>query len=123
VLEPELRNALSETRATLTANLETMRTALEKLDPTLVDAAQRSERKMLYQLRKIGGKAARAELRHNESVRRDAHRVLTELFPHKELQERVLPGIYFLAQYGRELIGKLKEAATPECPGHQIIRL
>ena len=49
--------------------------------------------------------------------------MLTELFPHKELQERVLPGIYFLAQYGPELIGDLKKAAAKQCPGHQIVRL
>jgi hypothetical protein len=30
------------------------------------------------------------------------------VFPHKELQERVLPGIYFLARYGPELITELK---------------
>jgi bacillithiol biosynthesis cysteine-adding enzyme BshC len=123
VLEPALRSSLSETRATLASNLEAIRAAVQKLDPTLVDAVQRSERKMLYQLRKIGGKAARAELRRNEDVRHDAHRVLTELFPHKELQERVLPGIYFLAQYGCELIARFKEAAAAQSPGHQIIHL
>jgi uncharacterized protein YllA (UPF0747 family) len=103
--------------------LETLRAELKSLEPTLVEAAARSERKMLYQLHKIGGKAARAELRKNEPLTKDAHRVLTELFPHKELQERVLPGIYFLAQYGPELITTLKKAAAPQCPGHQIIRL
>jgi len=123
VLAPGLQEVLRESKEQLTANLERLRTELGKLDPTLVDAAARSERKMLYQLAKIGGKAARAELRKNQAVSRDAHRVLTELFPHKELQERVLPGIYFLAQYGPELITKLKQAAAPQCPGHQIIRL
>jgi uncharacterized protein YllA (UPF0747 family) len=123
VLEPGLQDALHETKKSLETHLETLRTEIGKLDPTLVDAAARSERKMLYQLAKIGSKAARAELRKNEAVSRDAHRVLTELFPHKELQERVLPGIYFLARYGRELIAQLKEAAAPQCPGHQIIRL
>jgi uncharacterized protein YllA (UPF0747 family) len=78
---------------------------------------------MLYQLLKIGSKAARAELRRNEELAKDACRVLTELFPHKELQERVLPGIYFLAQYGPELITELKKATAKQCPGHQIVRL
>jgi bacillithiol biosynthesis cysteine-adding enzyme BshC len=123
VLAPELRATLRGTEETLKVHFEALRAELKSLDPTLVDAAARSERKMLYQLHKIGGKAARAELRKNEPLTRDAHRVLTELFPHKELQERVLPGIYFLAQYGPELIGILKEAAAPQCPGHQIIRL
>ncbi|HVJ05175.1 MAG TPA: bacillithiol biosynthesis cysteine-adding enzyme BshC [Candidatus Saccharimonadales bacterium] len=123
VLAPGLRNALQSTKESLEANLAELREELRKLDPTLVDAASRSERKMLYQLSKIGSKAARAELRQSESLIKDAHRVLTELFPHKELQERVLPGIYFLAQYGPELITELKKAAAPQCPGHQIIRL
>jgi len=123
VLAPGLREALHESRKSLESHLEELRAELGKLDPTLVDAAARSERKMLYQLQKIGSKAARAELRKNDALTRDAHHVLTELFPHKELQERVLPGVYFLAQYGPELIAKLKQAAAPQCPGHQIIRM
>jgi bacillithiol biosynthesis cysteine-adding enzyme BshC len=122
-IEPGLREALRETKESLQVQMEQLRSELRKLEPTLVDAAARSERKMLYQLGKIGGKAARAELRQNASLGRDGRRVLTELFPHKELQERVLPGIYFLAKYGPELIGVLKQAAAGQCPGHQIIRL
>jgi uncharacterized protein YllA (UPF0747 family) len=118
-----LREALQQTRESLESHLQTLRAELHKLDPTLVDSAARSQRKMLYQLSKIGSKAARAELRRNEALTKDAHRVLTELFPHKELQERVLPGVYFLAQYGRGLIAALKQAAASQCPGHQIIRL
>jgi uncharacterized protein YllA (UPF0747 family) len=122
-LAPELQEALRATKGALEGHLAELRTELQKLDPTLVDAVARSERKMLYQLHKIGSKAARAELRRNEALVRDARRVLTELFPHKELQERVLPGIYFLAQYGPELIAELKKAASGQCPGHQIVRL
>jgi bacillithiol biosynthesis cysteine-adding enzyme BshC len=117
-----LQKALRESRESLQSHLEELRAELAKLEPTLVDAAARSERKMLYQLQKIGNKAARAELRQNARLSRDGHGVLTELFPHKELQERVLPGIYFLARYGPELIGVLKQAAAGQCPGHQIIR-
>ncbi len=123
VLAPALQDALHKTKEALESNLAELREELQKLDPTLVDAAARSERKMLYQLSKIGSKAARAELRQSKSLTQDAHRVVTELFPHKELQERILPGIYFLAQYGPELIAELKKAAAPQCPGHQIIRL
>ncbi len=122
-LAPGLRDALHKTKDALKEHLEELRAELKGLDPTLVDSAAKSEKKMLYQLSKIGSKAARAELRQNEALTKDAHHVLTELFPHKELQERVLPGIYFLAQYGRGLLAELKTAAKPQCPGHQIIRL
>ena len=123
VLAPALQDALHQTKESLRIHLEKLRAELQGLDPTLVDAAARSERKMLYQLSKIGSRAAHAELRKNESLTTDAHHVLTELFPHKGLQERVLPGIYFLARYGPELITQLKKAAAPQCPGHQIIWL
>jgi len=123
VLAPGLQSALQETKSSLERHLEELRAELQKLDPTLVDSASKSERKMLYQLQKIGSKASRAELRRNQALTRDSCRVLTELFPHKELQERVLPGIYFLAHYGPELIGDLKKAAAKQCPGHQIVRL
>ena len=122
-LAPELRERLQQTREALESRLQGVEAELEKLDPTLVDAARRSRRKMLYQLSKIASKAARAELGRNQQLRRDACRVLTELFPKKELQERMLPGVYFLAQYGPELIARLKQVAAHPCPGHQIVRL
>ena len=123
VLSPGLRQAFEQSRKALEGNLDAVEAELQKLDPTLVDAASRSRRKMLYQLSKIGSKAARAELQRNPQLAQDACRVLTELFPNKELQERVLPGIYFLAQYGPELLSTLKQAAAHPCPGHQIVRL
>jgi bacillithiol biosynthesis cysteine-adding enzyme BshC len=122
-LPSTLQAALRGARCSLESWLTAVKGELSQLDPTLVDASARIERKMMYQLQKIGGKAARAELRRNKELVDDAHHVLTELFPNKELQERVLPGIYFLARYGPELIDTLKQAAVPQCPGHQIIRL
>ncbi len=122
VLAPELRQSLEQSRQALDANLGMVEAELQKLDPTLVEAAGRSRRKMLYQLSKIGSKAARAELGRNAQLAQDSCRLLTELFPNKELQERVLPGIYFLAQYGPELLSALKQAAAHACPGHQIVR-
>jgi len=118
-----LRQALTAANQSLETNLAAVRAELQSLDPTLVDAAARSERKMRYQLGKIGAKAARAQLRRTPTVAEDAHLVLSGLFPHKGLQERTLPGIEFLAQYGPELIATLKQVAASGCPGHQIIRL
>jgi len=122
-LDPELRDLLERTHNAVESHMQALAGPLHKLDPTLVDAAEHSKRKMLYQVSKIRGKAARAELHRNRQLARDAQRVLTELFPHRELQERVLPGIYFLARYGPELIVRLKQVAAHACPGHQIVRM
>jgi hypothetical protein len=47
----------------------------------------------------------------------------SNLFPHKNLQEREIGGVYFVAQHGLELLHTLYEAARTECPDHQVIYL
>ena len=66
VLAPGLQQLAQRNPATLASNSGGAAGGAAKARPTLVDAGRRSERKMLYQLHKIGGKAARAELRRNE---------------------------------------------------------
>ncbi|MGH9580696.1 MAG: bacillithiol biosynthesis cysteine-adding enzyme BshC, partial [Terriglobales bacterium] len=79
--------------------------------------------KMSYQLERLRARAARAQLRHSELMERHAEEIMASLFPHKELQERGIGGISFLARYGTELLLRLYDAAQPECAGHQIIHL
>jgi glucan phosphorylase len=98
-----------------------VRGSLEKLDKTLVEALDRSARKMHYQLGKITKKAASAELRRNEQLSSDARDICTLLFPEKNLQERELAGIYFLAKHGLSLISELVDGASTQCPGHQVL--
>src|SRR3989449_5334519 len=63
---------------------------LEKLDRTLLGALETSQRKMLYHLDRLRGKAARAQNFRTGLL--DAHeRQLTgALYPHHSLQERTL---------------------------------
>jgi hypothetical protein len=95
---------------------------LKSLDPTLIDAAERSGRKMQYQLSKIGRKAARAEARRNAQLVADSKAILCELFPEKDLQERTLPGVYFLAKHPG-LVDELLALAGEYCPGHHLVKL
>jgi len=95
---------------------------LQQLDPTLVDAAKRAAEKIGYQLTTLRGRAARAELRRSEELARHADQLSTALYPQKDLQERVIGGIYWLARYGPELLDRLHENATG-CVDHQGISL
>jgi bacillithiol biosynthesis cysteine-adding enzyme BshC len=100
-----------------------VKSALQKLDPTLVDAAELSERKMRYHVERLRSKAARAELRRNQLIEQHANELLTHLYPNQTLQERELAGIYFIARHGTDLIDSLVDAARAHCPGHQLIYL
>lgn len=96
---------------------------LEKLDKTLIDAAENAGSKMRYQLQGIRDKAARAEARKNTEVLRHADELITALYPNKELQEREIGGTYFLLKYGNSVLDQLKAAVRIGCGDHQVIRI
>ena len=123
VMPTELQHKFSAAGDEVAKMIAELQSQLRVLDPTLVDAAERSGRKMQYQIAHLSGKAARAELRRNEYLDRDAAEILTLLFPEKGLQERTIPGIYMLAAHGQGLVEQLMEVAATHCPGHHMVRV
>jgi len=80
-------------------------------------------RKMRHQLQRLESRASRAYLRREDVLGRHAGMLSSLLFPEKELQERRVAGIYFLAKFGVELIDHLIEDYRPECHDHQVVAL
>lgn len=122
-LPPELTAKFTSARTTLDIALESLDAALERLDPTLKEAAGRSGSKMRYQLTRLQQRAALAEQRRHQDIARHAHEITTALYPHKNLQEREVAGIYFVARYGLQLIAGLKSLANPTTAEHQVFYL
>ncbi len=122
-LPRELHSAFQAAEASMEKSMAQIRNTLANLDKTLVDAANTASEKMHYQLDQLRSRAARAELRQAEVLGRHAELLSNSLFPHKTLQEREVSGIYFLAQYGIDLLRNLYECIRPECVDHQIITL
>ncbi|HEY3767148.1 MAG TPA: bacillithiol biosynthesis BshC, partial [Candidatus Angelobacter sp.] len=96
---------------------------LEKLDRTLIDAAEHAGTKMRYQLQGIRDKAARAETRKNTEVMRHADELITMLYPNKDLQEREVGAAYFLLKYGISVVEQVKAAVQTGCGEHQVVRI
>lgn len=122
-LPQDLQRAFETTKKTLESQLTTIKEKLAKLDRTLVDAGDTSVSKILYQLDKLHGQAARAELQKQDVVRRQGETLSQALYPQKALQERGIGGMYFVARYGRELLRQLYETLQTECHDHQIVEL
>jgi bacillithiol synthase len=122
-LPQDLQTAFDVANQSMTTNLGAIRERLEKLDRTLVDAAQTSISKMQHQLEKLQTQAARAEAQKNELVTRHAEALTQALYPEKGLQERAIGGLYFLARYGQELLHQLHDAIQSDCHDHQILEL
>jgi len=122
-LPNDLQAAFEETRKSFDANLSAVKEKLEKLDRTLVDAAETARSKMQHQLEKLYAQAARAEALKGELVNRHAEHLSEALYPDHGLQERGVGGIYFLARYGRQLLDQLHETLHSDCHDHQILEL
>ena len=97
--------------------------SLQRLDPTLAEAARRAANKMRYQVGRLEKRAAQAELRREHIVSKHAEQIENAVYPHKTLQEREISAVYFHARYGQELVNRLIETAQNPCPEHKVVRL
>jgi len=122
-LPRDLQAAFGAAKKSFEDNFSVVKSELEKLDKTLVDAAETCHSKMQHQLEKLYAQAARAEALKGELVSRHAATLSHALYPNKGLQERTVGGIYFLARYGQDLLHQLYDTIHPNCPDHQIIEL
>jgi bacillithiol synthase len=122
-LPGDLQAAFDVANKSLESNLATIREKLEKLDRTLIEAAQTASSKMRYQLDRLYTQAARAELQKGEVVSRHAETLTQSLFPGKGLQERGIGGLYFLARYGLDLLHELHDVIQLDCHDHQVLEL
>jgi bacillithiol synthase len=122
-LPGDLQAAFDAANKSLESNLAAISEKLEKLDRTLVEAAETASSKMRYQLDRLRTQAARAELQKGEVVGRHAESLTQSLFPGKGLQERGVGGAYFLARYGLDLLHQIKDSIQPDCHDHQILEL
>ncbi|MGI9101759.1 MAG: bacillithiol biosynthesis cysteine-adding enzyme BshC [Terriglobales bacterium] len=119
----EVQESFRQGEGAVSDSLDSIRRSLQALDPTLVEAAGRAGSKMLYQLRRLAGRAAKAELRKSAEVGQHAEWLSNVLFPNKNLQEREVAGICFLARHGLDLLPTLHRSAASGCPDHQVISI
>ena len=122
-LPPELKQDFEQARRAVEVAMQRASGSLQKLDPTLVEAATRASSKMRYQIDRLEKRAAQAELRRSEIITRHAAQIENAVYPHKTLQEREIAGLYFYAKYGPELISRLVELAQTRCPEHKVLVL
>ena len=122
-LPEDLQAALETAKQSFDSNLTAVKQKLEKLDKTLVDAAETARSKMQHQLEKLCAQAARAEAQKGELVTRHAAILSDALYPDKGLQERTFGGIYFVARYGLDLLNQLYQTIHTDCHDHQIFEI
>ena len=112
-----------QTQQDMTSLLARLRGDIERLDPTLLDALQHAQDKIIYQMDRLRGKVTRAGLARSELLQRHAQALARFLMPQKDLQERQVGGAYFLGRAGYELLPRLLSEIQIDSPGHQVASL
>src|SRR5271166_4135140 len=74
-LPAELKQSFAEARDSVDRSMQQASAALQKLDPTLVEAASRATSKMRYQLSRLEKRAAQAALRRDAILTRHAAQI------------------------------------------------
>jgi uncharacterized protein YllA (UPF0747 family) len=103
--------------------LKGYRKPLERLDRTLLGALDAAERKILHQFLKLKRKAGRAENFRTGVLDRHERLLLDALYPHRDLQERTLSALPFVASNGSELLDTLSHDVNLSAPQHHILFL
>jgi uncharacterized protein YllA (UPF0747 family) len=104
-------------------SLDTVRPALQVVDPTLGGALDTARQKILHQIEGLRTKFVNAEARRNETLERHLEAITNSIFPEKKLQERVLNISSFLVRYGFGFIERLEEALSLDSREHQVIEI
>lgn len=119
----EAKQKLSAAGNTLDRELKAVTEWMHGQDAGLGHAADVAASKMLYQMNRLRRLSANFALKRNEGLRRHADVLCHNLFPHGDLQERVLAGVLFLAEMQSVLPEALVSQALPGCSGHCALQL
>lgn len=96
---------------------------IAQLDKTLSDNLAVRRRKILYHINALRKKYHKAEIRKDETVKRQIETAFTALVPHKHLQERTLNVTTYLNLYGLYLIDWIYDAIDLDDKAHRVIYL
>ena len=118
-----LDTAFKQGEAGIESSIHAIDESLAAFDSTLSSALTTARSKMLYQLGKIRGKAARESLRRNGEVQHEIEALSNLVYPNKTQQERVYSVLAFLAHHGPDFIERLYGAISPDCHDHQVLVL
>lgn len=101
--------------------LEGLRSDIQAIDPTLLDASERTRRRTAYQFERLKGKITRAAFARSETLRHHEEALRAFLLPHGELQERRISGIYFLGRGSYELLERLLPLISVDSACHHVV--
>lgn len=112
LLPPELSQQFESGEEQLRALLKSYAAPIEKLDSTLLGTLSSAEEKMLHQFSKLKESVGRAQNFRTGIIDHKQRILLDALYPNRELQERSLCLLPFIAAYGPAFLDDLMRLSS-----------
>jgi bacillithiol synthase len=116
-------NVFADLKTKVLDGLESLRTPLNAVDPTLLGALETAKQKMVHQMDTLETKFVNAEARRNEVMEKHLDLIGHSIFPEKKLQERSLNVTSFVARNGIGFLHRLEQAVSLDSTQHQVIEI
>lgn len=122
-LNTDTARIFAEAEEKINTELNRLDQNLSQIAPTLAENLAKRRRKIIYHIGAMRGKFHHAQMRKDETLRRQLETMFTALMPHKHLQERTLNVNYFLNRYGFYFVDWIYQAIDLDDKGHRVIYL
>ncbi len=120
---PEACVSLEELQAELDQCLTEIRPEFQAVEPPLVRALETARRKIMHNIRHLRTQTIRLEGVEDCSVLSAVRSLRNHCYPNRNLQERELGILHFLARHGPNLIDTISTATDIENFAHRVVRL
>jgi bacillithiol synthase len=122
-LNKETTQIFAEVEETINVQLSRLEKSLREIEPTLADNSIRRREKILYHIGAMRKKFYLAQVRKDDTVKRQLETMFASLLPNKHLQERTLNISSVLNKHGNYAIDWIYNAIDLDDKGHRIIYL
>lgn len=121
-LPPAVGERVQSLQSSLDQGMQALNAELQRLDPTLLDAARGAADKIHHQLAQLEGRVTRSLTRRSAELAAQARHLEGLLYPEHHVQERLLCAASFAPRYPG-LFERLHAALDPSRPDHQTLEI
>ncbi len=122
-LNKETTQIFAEVEETINAELNRLEKSLRETESTLADNSIKRRQKIIYHIAAMRKKFYLAQIRKDDTVKRQIETMFASLLPNKHLQERTLNISTVLNKHGNYAIDWIYESIDLDDKGHRIIYL
>ncbi len=122
-LPPTLEPGLEDLVREMSARIESLKSVVAMVDPTLTGAADTTRERMQETVKTLHNKIIHASKKKDETLRRQFTKTQALAFPSGEPQERIVDLPFFLNRYGQAVVDRLLEALPLDMALHYVVTL